>query len=127
MQAALEAEITEFLGRDPYHWAAACQDAPPGPATGTGEVTVKTKAEPMQQSPVQARPDRLPAVPDGHQHRIRHSNFIERPLGETRRRTKVIGRLPGETSCLTLVWAVLDSASCGWRGLTMTSDGLRLL
>ena len=28
--------------------------------------------------------------------------------GETRRRVKVIGRLPGETSCLTLVWAVLD-------------------
>jgi hypothetical protein len=47
--------------------------------------------------------------------------------GETRRRTKVIGRLPGETSCLTLVWAVLDRASRGWRGLTMTSDGLRLL
>jgi hypothetical protein len=26
-----------------------------------------------------------------------------------------------------LVWAVLDRASRGWRGLTMTSDGLRLL
>ena len=25
-----------------------------------------------------------------------------------KRRTKVIGRFPGETSCLTLVWAVLD-------------------
>jgi hypothetical protein len=47
--------------------------------------------------------------------------------GETRRRMKVIGRLPGETSCLILVWAVLDRASRGWRGLTMTSDRLRLL
>jgi hypothetical protein len=65
--------------------------------------------------------------PAGHQHRVRHSNFIERTFGETRRRTKVIGRLPGETSCLTLVWAVLDRASRGWRGLTMTADGLRLL
>lgn len=65
--------------------------------------------------------------PAGHHHRIRHSNFIERTFGETRRRTKVIGRLPGETSCLTLVWAVLDRASRGWRALTMTSDGLRLL
>jgi putative transposase len=65
--------------------------------------------------------------PAEHQHRVRHSNFIERTFGETRRRTKVIGRLPGETSCLTLVWAVLDRASRGWRGLTMTSDGLRLL
>jgi putative transposase len=65
--------------------------------------------------------------PAGHHHRIRHSNFIERTFGETRRRTKVIGCLPGETSCLTLVWAVLDRAARGWRGLTMTSDGLRHL
>ena len=65
--------------------------------------------------------------PAGHHKRIRHSNFIERTFGETRRRTKVIGRLPGETSCLSLVWAVLDRASRGWRGLTMTADGLRLL
>ncbi len=65
--------------------------------------------------------------PAEHHHRIRHSNFIERTFGETRRRVKVIGRLPGETSCLTLVWAVLDRASRGWRGLTMTAAGLRLL
>ena len=65
--------------------------------------------------------------PAEHHQRIRHSNFIERTFGETRRRTKVIGRLPGETSCLTLVWAVLDRASRGWRGLNMTSGGLRLL
>jgi len=65
--------------------------------------------------------------PAEHHHRTRHSNFIERTFGETRRRVKVIGRLPGETSCLTLVWAVLDRASRGWRGLTMTADGLRLL
>jgi putative transposase len=65
--------------------------------------------------------------PAEHHHRIRHSNFIERTFGETRRRVKVIGRLPGETSCLTLVWAVLDRASRGWRGFTMTAGGLRLL
>ena len=65
--------------------------------------------------------------PAEHHHRNRHSNFIERTFGETRRRVKVIGRLPGETSCLTLVWAVLDRASAGWRGLTMTADGLRHL
>ena len=65
--------------------------------------------------------------PAEHHNRVRHSNFIERTFGETRRRTKVIGRLPGETSCLSLVWAVLDRASRGWRGLTMTADGLRLL
>jgi putative transposase len=65
--------------------------------------------------------------PAEHHHRIRHSNFIERTFGETRRRVKVIGRLPGETSCLTLVWAVLDRASRGWRGVNTTSTGLRLL
>src|SRR5271167_4206241 len=48
-------------------------------------------------------------------------------LGETRRRVKVIGRLPGETSCMSLVWAVLDRASRGWRGMTMTPTGTRLL
>jgi putative transposase len=28
---------------------------------------------------------------------------------------------------LSLVWAVLDRASAGWRGFTMTPAGLRLL
>src|SRR5215203_1377664 len=65
--------------------------------------------------------------PTEHWHRIRHSNLIERTFGETRRRTKVIGRLPGERSCLGLVWAVLDRASRGWRGLTMSPKALRLL
>jgi putative transposase len=65
--------------------------------------------------------------PVEHHKRIRHSNFIERTFGETRRRVKVIGRLPGETSCLSLVWAVLDRASRGWRGFTMTPTSLRLL
>jgi hypothetical protein len=44
-----------------------------------------------------------------------------------RRRVKVIGPLPGATSCLALMWAALDRASRGWRGFTMTSEGLRLL
>lgn len=65
--------------------------------------------------------------PREHWTRVRHSNFIERTFGETRRRVKVIGRLPGEHSCLKLVWAVLDRASTGWRGFTMTPAGLRLL
>ncbi len=65
--------------------------------------------------------------PVEHHRRIRHSNFIERTFGETRRRVKVIGRLPGEVSCLSLVWAVLDRASRGWRGFTTTSSGTRAL
>ncbi|TMR35756.1 IS256 family transposase [Nonomuraea zeae] len=65
--------------------------------------------------------------PAEHHQRIRHSNFIERTFGETRRRAKVIGRFPGETSCVSIAWAVLDRASRGWRGLTMTPAGLGLL
>jgi putative transposase len=65
--------------------------------------------------------------PVEHHKRIRHSNFIERTFGETRRRVKVIGRLPGEHSCTSLDWAVLDRASRGWRGFTMTPAGLRTL
>jgi putative transposase len=43
-----------------------------------------------------------------HRRRWRSTNLLERSLGEVKRRTKVIGRFPGEESCLTLVWAVLD-------------------
>src|SRR5256714_14194841 len=46
--------------------------------------------------------------PARHRRRWRSTNLLERSLGEVKRRTKVIGRLPGETSCRTLVWAVLD-------------------
>jgi putative transposase len=65
--------------------------------------------------------------PVGHHARIRHSNFIERTFGETRRRVKVIGRLPGERTCLGLVWAVLDRASRGWRGVVMSPAAVRQL
>jgi putative transposase len=65
--------------------------------------------------------------PREHWARIRHTNLIERTFGETRRRVKVIGRLPGERSCLSLVWAVLDRASRGWRGVVMTPAAVRLL
>jgi len=65
--------------------------------------------------------------------RIRHTNLIERTFGESRRRVKVIGR-PGERSCLSLVWAVLDlvwavldRASRGWCGVDMNPTNVRLL
>jgi putative transposase len=46
--------------------------------------------------------------PTRHRRRWRSTNLLERSLGEVKRCTKVIGRFPGETSCRTLVWAVLD-------------------
>ena len=63
--------------------------------------------------------------PKEHWPRIPHSN--ERTFGESRRRVKVIGRLPGERTCLSLVWAVLDRASRGWRGVTYTPATTRHL
>jgi putative transposase len=89
------------------------------------------KWKPLYPAAVACVADHLDALvvhllfPAEHHKRIRHSNLIERTFGETRRRTKVIGRLPGEQSCLSLVWAVLDRASKGWRGLTMTPKALR--
>ena len=48
----------------------------------------------------------------GHGRHLRRfipvTNLLERSLAEVKRRTRMIGRFPGETSCLTLVWAVLD-------------------
>ena len=49
-----------------------------------------------------------PRYPTRHRRGWRSTNPLERSLAEVKRRTKVIGRFPGETSCLTLVWAVLD-------------------
>jgi putative transposase len=58
--------------------------------------------------------------PYEYRKRIRSTNLLERTFVEVRRRTNVIGRFPGETSAPSLVWAVLELASRGWRGVTMT-------
>jgi putative transposase len=55
-----------------------------------------------------------------HRRRWRSTNLLERSLGEVRRRTKVIGRFPGEQSCLSLCWAVLDLVITHSNGITFT-------
>jgi transposase-like protein len=52
--------------------------------------------------------------------RLRSTNPLERALEEVRRRTKVSGRFPGETSCLSLGWAVLDLVLAASHGLGLT-------
>ena len=47
MQAALEAEITEFLGRERYQRSATAADAQPGARNGYRAATVKTTAGPI--------------------------------------------------------------------------------
>ncbi len=59
------------------------------------------------------------SFPSEHRKRIRTTNLLERTFVEVRRRTKVIGRFPGETSALSLIWAVLELSSRGWRGVKM--------
>jgi transposase-like protein len=48
-----------------------------------------------------------------HRKRTRSTNLLERTFVKVRRRTKIIGRFPGETSALSLIWAVLELASRG--------------
>jgi putative transposase len=60
---------------------------------------------------------RFPLV---HRKRTRSTNLLERTFVEVRRRTKVIARFPGETSALSLIWAVLELSSRGWHGVEMT-------
>ncbi len=61
-----------------------------------------------------------PRFPSEHRKRIRTTNLLERTFVEVRRRTKVIGRFPGETSALSLIWAVLELSSHGWRRVKMS-------
>ena len=119
------------------YWAIFDQIEPEGEAAvAEGRRRAKrfiAKWQPLYPSAVGCVADNLDALlvhlrfPSEHRKRIRHSNLIERTFGETRRRVKVIGRLPGEQTCLSLVWAVLDRASKGWRGLTMTPKAPRRL
>lgn len=60
------------------------------------------------------------AHPPRLRRRLRSTNLLERSLEEVRRRTKVIGRFPGETSCLTMAWAVMDLVIAGAHGLELT-------
>lgn len=68
--------------------------------------------------------------PQIHRVRIRTTNLLERLFEEARRRTKVLGRFPSETSALKLIYAVLIDASKNWHGVKMTveaMDELRML
>lgn len=80
-------------------------------------------AYPSAMKTIDEHQDQLAAhlrFPSEHRKRLRSTNLLERTFVEVRRRTKVIGRFPGETSALTLIWAVLELTSRGWRGVTMT-------
>lgn len=58
------------------------------------------------------------------QERIRSTNALERIIEEIRRRTKVLGRLPGEQAALKLVYAVASTYARRWRGIPVTEEQL---
>ena len=116
-------------------------DLPPGVEPGQQAISeARRRAEVFASTWGRAYPGAVACATDGfellvaHLHyprahwlRVRHTNLIERTFGESRRRVKVIGRLPGERSALSLVWAVLDRAAAGWRGITYTPADVRRL
>jgi transposase-like protein len=100
-------------------------------ATGPAEAELRLRAlvatlERPYPSAAACLADDLPALtvhlayPLRLRRRLRSTNLLERSLEEVRRRTKVIGRFPGETSCLTMAWAVMDLVIAGARGLALT-------
>ena len=100
--------------------AASASDAKAGLLALAGEYR---RAYPSAMRLIDDHADQLVAhlrLPLEHRKRTRSTNLLERTFVEVRRRTKVIGRFPGETSALSLIWAVLELASRGWRGITMT-------
>jgi putative transposase len=64
--------------------------------------------------------------PSRHWRRLRTSNMLERTFKEVKRRTRVIGRFPGEMAALSLVWSVIDRQASAWHGIRMDDAHVRL-
>lgn len=62
--------------------------------------------------------------PERHWKHIRTSNVIERSFKEVKRRTKVVGRFPNETSALVMVFSILDEERLMWQKVRMTSEDI---
>ena len=110
--------------RDAY-WAALDQAS--SPIDGEARLRMLVgELEPQYPGAAAALAEDLPALcvhlayPLRLRKRLRSTNLLERSLGEFKRRTKVIGRFPGETSCLSLCWAVMDLVIAAGRGLALT-------
>ncbi len=107
------------------YWAALDEAASPEEAEGKLRVLV-SELEREYPSAAACLADDLPALcvhlhyPLHLRRRLRSTNLLERSLGEVQRRVRVIGRFPGESSCLSLCWAVLDLVIAGARSLGLS-------
>ena len=62
--------------------------------------------------------------PERHWKHIRTSNVIERSFKEVKRRTRVVGRFPNETSALVMVFSLLDEERMKWRKVRITAEDI---
>ena len=62
--------------------------------------------------------------PERHWRHIRTSNVIERSFKEVKRRTRVIGRFPNETSALVMVFSLLEEERMKWQKVRMSTDDI---
>jgi len=62
--------------------------------------------------------------PEHHWKHIRTSNVIERVFKEVKRRTRVVGRFPNETSALVMVFSVLDEERLKWQKVRMRAEDI---
>jgi len=62
--------------------------------------------------------------PERHWKHIRTSNVIERAFKEVKRRTRVIGRFPNETSALVMVFSILDEERLKWQNVRMRAEDI---
>lgn len=173
VQAALDAEVTEWLGRDRFvrgdrdHAGLRNGSQPIAVKTTAGPVTIErpklrgtdeafasrllgsgvTRTHALESMviagfvrglsvrDVEATLAEAPGGAggalqvDGEPHLRGDQDRVRRLEGARpqRRRVKVIGRLPGERTCLSLVWAVPERASKGRRGLQRSPASLRLI
>jgi len=62
--------------------------------------------------------------PKRHWTHIRTSNVIERAFKEVKRRTRVVGRFPNETSALVMVFSLLEEERLKWQKVRMRAEDI---
>jgi transposase-like protein len=62
--------------------------------------------------------------PERHWTHIRTSNVIERAFKEVKRRTRVVGRFPNETSALVMVFSLLEEERLKWQKVRMKAEDI---
>lgn len=62
--------------------------------------------------------------PERHWKHIRTSNVIERAFKEVKRKTRVVGRFPNETSALVMVFSILNDEWLQWQKVRMKADDI---